>query len=327
MDSVSYTALTPLSFLERSAQLWPEKTAVIYGRRRLTYSELAAEVSRAARALRAAGVEPGDRVAYLMPNLPELLIAHFAVPLAGGVLVAMNTRLVAEEMSYILRHSGARLLVTDAAMLPTAVAAAKDLDTVRRLVVAEDAEIEPETGSAGADLGADPRLVSYPDFLAQASGDPLPWAVADELTPIAIDYTSGTTGQPKGAVYTHRGAYLNSFAQIVHSRHDENSVYLWTLPMFHCNGWCTPWAITAIGATHVCLREVRGDTIWAQAARARRQPPQRGTDGCDHHPERERGRAAAPAGSDHHGRCAAQPHDARAHGAYGVHNRPRLRAD
>ena len=140
MDSVSYTALTPLSFLERSAQVWPEKTAVIYGRRRLTYSELAAEVSRAARALRAAGVEPGDRVAYLMPNLPELLIAHFAVPLVGGVLVAMNTRLVAEEMSFILRHSGARLLVTDAAMLPTAVAAAKDLDTVIRLVVAEDAE-------------------------------------------------------------------------------------------------------------------------------------------------------------------------------------------
>ena len=264
MDSVSYTALTPLSFLERSAQVWPEKTAVIYGRRRLTYSELAAEVSRAARALRAAGVEPGDRVAYLMPNLPELLIAHFAVPLAGGVLVAMNTRLVAEEMSYILRHSGARLLVTDAAMLPTAVAAAKDLDTVLRLVVAEDAENENENENAGADLGADPRLVSYPDFLAQASGDPLPWAVADELTPIAIDYTSGTTGQPKGAVYTHRGAYLNSFAQIIHSRHDENSVYLWTLPMFHCNGWCTPWAITAIGATHVCLREVRGDAIWAQ---------------------------------------------------------------
>ena len=206
MDSVSYTALTPLSFLERSAQVWPEKTAVIYGRRRLTYSELAAEVSRAARALRAAGVEPGDRVAYLMPNLPELLIAHFAVPLAGGVLVAMNTRLVAEEMSFILRHSGARLLVTDAAMLPTAVAAAKDLDTVRRLVVAEDAEIEPENESAGADLGADPRLVSYPDFLAQASGDPLPWAVADELTPIAIDYTSGTTGLSRRAPSTPIGA-------------------------------------------------------------------------------------------------------------------------
>ena len=143
MDSVSYTALTPLSFLERSARVWPEKTAVIYGRRRLTYSELAAEVSRVARALRAAGVEPGDRVAYLMPNLPEMLIAHFAVPLAGGVLVAMNTRLTAEEVSYILRHSGAKVFVADAALLPTAVAAAQDLDTMTQLVVAVDSEVEP----------------------------------------------------------------------------------------------------------------------------------------------------------------------------------------
>ena len=119
MDSVSYTALTPLSFLPRSARVWPGKTAVIYGRRRLSYAELEAETARVARALRAAGVGPGDRVAYLMPNLPELLIAHFAVPLAGGVLVAMNTRLVAEEMSYILRHSGAKILVTDAG--PTGV--------------------------------------------------------------------------------------------------------------------------------------------------------------------------------------------------------------
>ena len=260
MDSVSYTPMTPLSFLPRSARVFPGKTAVIYGRRRLSYADLEAETARVARALRAAGVGPGDRVAYLMPNLPEMLIAHFAVPLAGGVLVAMNTRLVAEEMTYILRHSGAKILVADAALLATAVAAAKGLDTVTQLVVAEDSEIE----SAGADLTADPRIVTYAEFLGRADGDPLPWSVTDELTPIAIDYTSGTTGQPKGAVYTHRGAYLNSFAQIVHSRHDENSVYLWTLPMFHCNGWCTPWAITAIGATHVCLREVRGDAIWAQ---------------------------------------------------------------
>ena len=260
MDSVSYTALTPLSFLPRSARVWPGKTAVIYGRRRLSYAELEAETARVAQALRTAGVGPGDRVAYLMPNLPELLIAHFAVPLAGGVLVAMNTRLVAEEMSYILRHSGANILVADAALLPTAVAATKGLDTITQLVVAEDSEIEP----AGADLATDPRIVTYAEFLGRAGGDPLPWSVTDELTPIAIDYTSGTTGQPKGAVYTHRGAQLNSFTQIVHSRHDENSVYLWTLPMFHCNGWCTPWAITAIGGTHVCLREVRGDVIWAQ---------------------------------------------------------------
>jgi fatty-acyl-CoA synthase len=260
MGSVSYTALTPLSFLERSARVWPGKVAVIYGRRRLTYSGFAAEVQQVARALRASGVEPGDRVAYLMPNLPEMLIAHFAVPLAGGVLVAINTRLTAHEVSHILRHSGAKIVVADAALLSTATAAADGLDTVTRLVVAADTE----AASASADPAAGPWLVGYPEFLAGQQADPLPWSVQDELAPIAINYTSGTTGLPKGVIYTHRGAYLNSFAQIVHSRHDENSVYLWTLPMFHCNGWCTPWAVTAIGGTHVCLREVRGEAIWQQ---------------------------------------------------------------
>jgi fatty-acyl-CoA synthase len=261
MDAVSYTAQTPLSFLERSARVWPGKVAVIYGSRRLTYAEFAAEAMRVAGALRAGGVGPGDRVAYLMPNLPEMLVAHFAVPLAGGVLVAINTRLTAEEVSYILRHSGAKILVTDAALLPTAVTAADRAGTAAQIVVATDAE----TGPARADLAARPGLVSYPEFTAgpQIAG-PMPWSVPDELAPIAIDYTSGTTGRPKGVIYTHRGAYLNSFAQIIHSRHDENSVYLWTLPMFHCNGWCAPWAVTAIGGTHVCLREVRGDVIWQQ---------------------------------------------------------------
>ena len=260
MESVSYTALSPLSFLERSARIWPDKTAVIYGTRRLTYSELAAEAQRVARALQASGVEPGNRVAYMMPNLPELLIAHYAVPLAGAVLVAVNTRLTAEEVTYILSHSGAKLMIVDAALLSTAALAAKDVDGVTEMVVDEDTEI----ASAGPYLSDDPRLVSYSEFLARGTGEPLSWAVADELAPIAINYTSGTTGRPKGAVYSHRGAYLNCFGEIIHSRHDESSVYLWTLPMFHCNGWCTPWSLTAIGGTHVCLREVRGDAIWQQ---------------------------------------------------------------
>ncbi len=260
MGSVSYTALSPLSFLERSAQVWPGKTAVIYGARRLTYSELAAEAQRVARALRASGVGPGDRVAYLMPNLPEMLIAHYAVPLAGAVLVAVNTRLTAEEVAYILGHSGAKIMVVDAALLPTAVAAVKDVEAVTELVVAEDTELGP----VNPDLSDEPRLVSYSEFLARGTGAPLSWSVSDELSPIAINYTSGTTGRAKGVIYTHRGAYLNCFGEIIHSRHDENSVYLWTLPMFHCNGWCTPWSLTAIGGTHVCLREVRGDAIWEQ---------------------------------------------------------------
>jgi len=260
MGAVSEMPLTPLSFLERSARVWPGKVAVIYGGRRLTYAEFAAEAARVAGALRAGGVEPGDRVAYLMPNLPEMLVAHFAVPLAGGVLVAINTRLTAEEVSYILRHSGAKILVTDAALLPVAMAAAESIGTLTRLVVATD----PEAASAEPDLTADARLVSYPAFLAGQAAGPLPWSVPDDLAPITINYTSGTTGRPKGVIYTHRGAYLNSFAQIIHSRHDENSVFLWTLPMFHCNGWCAPWAVTAIGGTQVCLREVRGDAIWQQ---------------------------------------------------------------
>jgi len=260
MSAISYTAQTPLSFLERSARVWPGKVAVIYGNRRLTYAEFAAEAARVAGALRAGGVEPGDRVAYLMPNVPEMLVAHFAVPLAGGVLVAINTRLTAEEVSYILRHSGAEILVTDAALLPVAAAAAEGIPTVTQLIVATDAE----AGAAGPDLAAGAGLMSYAEFAAGQSVDPLPWSVPDELAPISINYTSGTTGRPKGVIYTHRGAYLNSYAQIIHSRHDENSVFLWTLPMFHCNGWCAPWAVTAIGGTHVCLREVRGDAIWQQ---------------------------------------------------------------
>ena len=260
MGTVSYTALSPLSFLERSARVWPDKVAVVYGRRRLTYSELAAEAQRVARALQASGVEPGDRVAYLMPNLPEMLIAHFAVPLAGGVLVAVNTRLTAEEIAFILAHSGAKIVVVDAALLPAAATAAGGVEAVAQLVVTQDAELAP----AGTDLSGDPRLVSYPGFLARGGQEPLLWSIPDELAPIAINYTSGTTGRPRGVIYTHRGAYLNCFGEIIHSRHDENSVYLWTLPMFHCNGWCTPWALTAIGGTHVCLREVRGDAIWEQ---------------------------------------------------------------
>jgi fatty-acyl-CoA synthase len=260
MDSVSYTALSPLSFLERSARIWPDKVAVVYGARRLTYRELAAEAQRMARALRASGVGPGDRVAYLMPNLPEMLIAHYAVPLAGAVLVAVNTRLTAEEVAYILSHSGAKIVVADAALLSVAAAAAKDVEAVTELVVAEDTEIAP----ADLDWSGEPRLVSYSEFLARGTGEPLSWSVSDELAPIAVNYTSGTTGRPRGVIYTHRGAYLNCFGEIIHSRHDENSVYLWTLPMFHCSGWCTTWSLTAIGGTHVCLREVRGDAIWQQ---------------------------------------------------------------
>ncbi|NMI00382.1 acyl--CoA ligase family protein [Pseudonocardia acidicola] len=247
------TPLTPLAFLRRSAEVYPDKQAIVYGDRRSSYAEFAAEATRVAHALRGSGIEPGDRVAYLLPNVPEMLVAHFAVPLAGAVLVAINTRLSTEEIRYILDHSGAKLLVVDAALYPQVAPVAADLKTVEEIITV----IDPAAPGDGTGSG-----VTYDDLLARGADDPLPWAVEDENATIAINYTSGTTGKPKGVQYIHRGAYLNSFGEVVHSAHTPDTVYLWTLPMFHCNGWCTPWAITAIGGTHVCLREVRGDVIW-----------------------------------------------------------------
>ncbi|WP_245873659.1 long-chain-fatty-acid--CoA ligase [Brevibacterium ihuae] len=290
------TELTPLSFLRRSADVFPHKRALVYGSESLTYAEFAAAVEQRAHALRAAGVEPSDRVAYLVPNLPEMLIAQFAVPLAGAVLVSINTRLAAEEVRYICDHSQARLLVVDAELWPTVAPVADALDTVERIVVAEDpllaagtaadANEEDTAGEAaddaartsGTDAGpartsgtdaaaealAHPATVSLAEFLAGADAHTaaLPWTVDDENATLSINYTSGTTGQPKGVMYTHRGAYLNAMSEIIHSRHDNASVYLWTLPMFHCNGWCTGWAVAAAGGTQVCLREVRAEVIW-----------------------------------------------------------------
>src|SRR6266511_2556790 len=215
MPDPAYTPLTPLAFLGRSAAVFPDKVAVVSPARRLTYRELADEAMRVAQGLRACGVRPGDRVAYLSPNLPELLIGHFAVPLAGAVLVAVNIRLSPAEISYILDHSGSTVLVVHASLLGSVRPVLDRLATVRHVVVVD--------GKLGdADAGHD-----YTDLLAYGSEPELPWAVADENAVIAVNYTSGTTGRPKGVMYTHRGAYLN-----------------------------------ALGATHVCLPAVDGDEIW-----------------------------------------------------------------
>ncbi|WP_134773730.1 acyl--CoA ligase family protein [Ornithinimicrobium flavum] len=248
--STNATQLTPLSFLERSSQVWGGTVAAVLDDRQLTYAELAEEAQRLARALEGAGVARGDRVAYLMPNVPEMLVAHFGVPLVGGVLVAVNTRLSADEIAYILQHSGAKVLVADPQLAELGQRALGGSGTDAPLVV---------TGPAGEVPGGG---TPYADFLAAGSSTVFDWTVPDEHDPITLNYTSGTTGRPKGVLYTHRGAYLNALGELLHSRHGTDSVYLWTLPMFHCNGWCTPWAITAIGGRHVCLREVRGDRIW-----------------------------------------------------------------
>jgi fatty-acyl-CoA synthase len=252
---VSFTELTPLAFLDRSARVFPEKVAIVYNDRRVTYREFASEATRLGNALRASGIQPGDRVAYLMPNIPEMLIAHFGVGLASAVLVAINTRLAAPEVRHICNHSGAKVLVVDAGLHPIVAPVVGELETVGEIVTVVDpasgAQPDPAVGGLG-----------YGDFLARGSDEPLPWTVPDERGPISINYTSGTTGNPKGVVYHHRGAYLNALGEVIHSHHSPDSIYLWTLPMFHCNGWCTTWGVTAIGGTHVCLRAVDPEEIW-----------------------------------------------------------------
>ncbi len=251
MDKVYRTELTPLSFLERSSLAFPDKTAILHGDRQLTYGEMAHLAARVARALEASGVGAGDRVAFLCPNVPEMLVAHFAVPLLGAVLVAVNTRLSPEEIRYILDHSGSKILVGDTELLAKLDSVVPELQTVETIIAIDETETP-----------APFPTVPWPEFVDTGSTEPLPWSVDDEERTISINYTSGTTGRPKGVMYTHRGAYLNALGEIIHSRHTPQSVYLWTLPMFHCNGWCTTWGVTAIGGTHVCLRAVESGKIW-----------------------------------------------------------------
>ncbi|HUE25590.1 MAG TPA: AMP-binding protein, partial [Solirubrobacteraceae bacterium] len=235
--------LTPLSFLERSVQVYPGRVAVTHERRQYTYRELGDRVNRLASALVRAGLQKGDRVAYICPNIPALLEGHFAVPLAGGVLVALNYRLGASEIARILDHARARFLFVDHEFEHLAVHANAGISVIR----VEDSGA-PE----------DP----YEAFLTTGSPQPLPITLADENEAISINYTSGTTGSPKGAVYHHRGAYLNALGEVIETRLTSASVCLWTLPMFHCNGWCFPWAVTAVGGRHVCLRKVDPARIW-----------------------------------------------------------------
>ncbi|TQJ29917.1 AMP-binding protein [Microbacterium sp. SLBN-146] len=243
------TPLTPLRFLERAIEVHPERTAVIDGDVRVTYAQLGAYVRRFADALAQSGVGPGDRVMYLGVNSLPMLAAHYAVPVIGGVLVAVNTRLAPAEIGYIVEHSGARLVIGDADLLS---ALGEDvLATLPRTI---------SRGGASSVEGDD-----LDDFVATGRELPLTWEVDDETRPISVNYTSGTTGRPKGVVYTHRGAYLNAMGEVLHqglTHEPDGACYLWTLPMFHCNGWCTTWALTAAAGTHVCLPAVRGPEMW-----------------------------------------------------------------
>jgi fatty-acyl-CoA synthase len=238
------TELTPVSFLNRSACIYPDKTAVIHLDRRYTYAQLEERVNRLASQLRNQGLKKHERVAFLCPNIPALLEAHFAVPLAGGILVAINTRLNSEEIAYILQHSGSRFLFADSELKPLVV----ELDMTGIQII----EVQ-DTGKED-----DP----YEIFLAGGSSEPIESQLENEEEPITLNYTSGTTGRPKGVLYTHRGAFLNALGEIIEVKLSPDCAYLWTLPMFHCNGWCFTWAVTAIGGTHVCLRKTDPGIIW-----------------------------------------------------------------
>jgi len=256
--AANYSPMSPLRFLERSAAVFPDRTAIIHGDRTYTYAAFADETQRLARVLRSR-IEPGDKVAYLTPNVPEMLIAHFAVPLAGGVLVALNSRLAGPELEYILDHSETKLLFVDSELLGSVANVRDNVPGVAEIIEVPDSTVPVPDVPAGV------ATARYDEFLAQADSldaTPLPWSVDDELGVITLNYTSGTTGKPKGVMYTHRGAYLNSLGETFHNSFDGQSKYLWTLPMFHCNGWCTPWAVTAAAGTHICLRAVRADAIW-----------------------------------------------------------------
>jgi fatty-acyl-CoA synthase len=235
-------ALDPFDFLERAAFVYPDKLAVVDGAARRTYAQFLERVRRLAAALQGMGIRNGERVAALSPNTSMLLEATFAVPLAGGVLCALNTRLAPEEIDYILPHCGASVLLYD-----------HELDgLVQRLT----AQLPHVRVAPAEERGSNAGTRDYEAVLAAADPTALQPRGGAEDDTISVNYTSGTTGKPKGVMYTFRGAYLNALAEAFHANLRPESVYLWTLPMFHCNGWCFPWAVTAAGATHVCLRKV-----------------------------------------------------------------------
>jgi acyl-CoA synthetase (AMP-forming)/AMP-acid ligase II len=243
-STVFRTELNPVDFLRRAAYMYPDKIAVVDGDRRSSYRRFAERSWRLANALRSAGLRKGDRVATLLFNSAPMLEAHFGVPAAGGILVAINQRLASPEVGYILEHSGARFLVLDSELESLVAPLALSGVTVIRY--------------AG---GGDPRD-PYEQFLGAASAVmPESWLEHEEET-ISINYTSGTTGRPKGVQYTYRGAYLNALNEVIVAGMSPDSVYLWTLPMFHCNGWCFPWAVTAVAARHVALRTVDPEVVW-----------------------------------------------------------------
>ncbi len=251
MPGVNYDLLTPVTFLGRSASVYPDKEAVVHGEKRFTYRELQSRVFRLANALKAAGIEQGDKVAFICPNIPPMLEAHFAVPMIGAVLVSVNIRLSPREVTYIIDHSDSKAVFCDTEFASLVSSSVANLPKVKLYVnICDIDSARPLDGP------------EYEELLAVSSDAPVTCSVDDERSVATINYTSGTTGLPKGVMYHHRGAYLNALGESVEHGMDSSSAYLWTLPMFHCNGWCFPWGVTAVGAKHVCLRRVVPEEIY-----------------------------------------------------------------
>ncbi len=252
-NPTNHQPLTPLVFLERAASVYPEHTAVVHGRVRRTWSETYERCRRLASALAGRGIAPGDTVAAMLPNVPAMFEAHFGVPMSGAVLNALNFRLDAEAIAFMLEHGEAKAILTD----PEFAGVIRDaVGRLGRPLLVIDVD-DPLFGS-GNRVGE----IEYEAFLEQ--GDPdFPLRLPDdEWDAISLNYTSGTTGDPKGVVYHHRGAYLSAVANILVWNMPVHPVYLWTLPMFHCNGWCFPWALAQQAGTSVCLRSVRAEPIF-----------------------------------------------------------------
>ncbi len=254
-NEANFAAITPLSFIERTADVYPQRLAVVHGALRRNWAEVYRRCRQLASALAQHGIRRGDTVAVMLPNTPPMVEAHFGVPMCGAVLNALNTRLDPETIAFMLDHGEAKIVLVDVEFAPVMQQAlALRKGTTPLLVV----DVEDAVFGPGAPIGS----MVYEDLLAQ--GDPdYAWELpVDEWDAIALNYTSGTTGNPKGVVYHHRGAALNALSNILEWDMGKHPVYLWTLPMFHCNGWCFPWTIAARAGVNVCLRKVEAQAIF-----------------------------------------------------------------